>query len=42
MTSQHASRKGLYYRFVRLFGWCFTLPQHPHTLTIRREESGVE
>lgn len=35
MTTQRASRKGLYYRFVRLFGWCFTFPQHPRTLTIQ-------
>ena len=29
MTSQNSCRKGLYYRFARLFGWCFTFPQHP-------------
>ncbi len=37
MTSQNSCRKGLYYRFARLFGWCFTFPQHPNTLIIKRE-----
>lgn len=36
MSSQNARNKGLYYRLARLFGWCFTLPQHPHTLKVLR------
>lgn len=42
MATQHASRKRLYYRFVRLFGWCFTLPQHPQTLTVTSPEKPRE
>lgn len=34
MTTQHAAHKGPYYRFVRLFGWCFTFPQYPQTLKV--------
>lgn len=42
MTSQKASHRGLYYRFVRFFGWCFTFPQHPQTLTVRQEDSRAQ
>jgi len=36
MTTQHAGNKGLYYRFIRFFGWCFTMPQYPRTLTVEK------
>lgn len=42
MTTQHATHKGIYYRFVRLFGWCFTAPQYPRTLSIRQEGSRMQ
>lgn len=40
MTTQHVRNSGLYYRLARLFGWCFTFPQHPRTLTVRQEGTG--
>lgn len=42
MGTQHVRHKGVYYRFVRLFGWCFAFPQHPRTLTVHPEDSGKE
>lgn len=39
MASQHTRHRNLYYRLVRLFGWCFTFPQHPHTLEIKAKPS---
>lgn len=38
MRARHASCRHLYYPFVRLFGWCFTFPQHPRTLKINKHQ----